>query len=422
MLCFYTFVAINFAGMEFQTHRLKNGIQLIHKQVDSPVAHCGLIMNTGSRDEEESEHGITHLIEHLIFKGTKKRKAYHILSRMDDVGGELNAYTTKEETCIHTSFFNNYYARAFELIRDIAFNSVFPPKEIIKEKEVIIDEINSYKDSPFELIFDDFEELIFDGNPIGRNILGTESSLYKIDVLAIKHFYNNNYPTDQMIVSSIGRYSFNKVKKYFETYFDDLPLRDQKKGRELFSPNNYKATYREVSKETHQAHCIIGMPAYSYNDPRRLTLHLLNNYIGGPGLNSKLNMELREKRGYAYNVESGYNTFCDTGAFSIYFGTDKKDLKKCISLTRKELQKLGELRLGTTQLSKTKKQLIGQIAISAENNENQMLSIGKSLLVYNKVDDLETICKKIDAITSSQILEVAADLFNPDKISTLVYF
>jgi predicted Zn-dependent peptidase len=408
--------------MEFHTHRLENGIQLIHKQVDSPVAHCGLIMNTGSRDEELSEHGITHLIEHLVFKGTNKRKAFHILSRMEDVGGELNAYTTKEETCIHASFFNNYYDRAFEIIRDISFNSVFPQKEIIKEKEVVVDEINSYKDSPFELIFDDFEELIFDGNPLARSILGTEESLNKIEDKDIFAFYQKYYPTNQMIVSSIGKQSFQKVKQSFEKHFSNIPLRNSVKERELFDNSKYTPLYREVNKDTHQLHCIIGMPAYSYNDPRRLTLHLLNNYLGGPGLNSKLTMVLREKRGYAYNVESGYNAFFDTGAFCIYFGTDKKDLKKCVALTRKELQKLREQKLGTTQLSKAKKQLVGQIAISAENNESQMLSIGKSQLVYNKVDDLETICKKIDEITASQIIEVAADLFDPDKLSTLIYY
>jgi predicted Zn-dependent peptidase len=408
--------------MEFQTHTLSNGIRLIHKQVDSPVAHCGLTINTGSRDEEEHEHGIAHLIEHLVFKGTEKRKAYHILSRMDDVGGELNAYTTKEETCIHATFFNNYYARAFEIIRDITFHSVFPEKEIIKEKEVVIDEINSYKDSPFELIFDDFEELIFDGNPIAHSILGSEASLYKINSRNIKEFYSRNYPTTEMVVSSIGSYSFKKVKKYFEIYFSDIPASSAVKIRETYNTSKYKAVYRELSKETYQSHCVVGSPAYSYNDSRRLTLHLLNNYIGGPGLNSILNMVLREKRGYAYNVESGYNAFYDTGVFCIYFGTDKKDLKKCLALTQKELQKLGNQKLGTTQLSRAKKQLTGQIAISAEINENQMLSIGKSLLVYNKVDDLETICKKIDAITSTQLMEVAVDLFNPDKLSTLIYY
>jgi len=407
--------------MEFQTFTLPNGIQLIHKQIDSPVAHCGLIINTGSRDEEEQEHGLAHLIEHLIFKGTKKRKAYHILSRMEDVGGELNAYTTKEETCIHTTFFNNYYARAFELIRDITFNSVFPPKEIVKEKEVVIDEINSYKDSPFELIFDDFEELIFDGNPVARNILGTEASLQNINADSIKTFYQKNYPTTQMVVSSVGKYSFEKVKKYFITYFSDIPCRYPVNSRIIYDPNAYTPLYKQLVKDTHQAHCIVGIPAYSFNDPRRLALHLLNNYLGGPGLNSKLNLVLREKKGYAYNVESNYSSFSDTGVLCIYFGTDTKDLKKCLSITRRELNRFCTKTMGTTQLTRAKKQLTGQIAISAENNENQMLSIGKSQLVYNRVDDLETICRKIDGITAQQILEVANDIFNPEKLSTLIY-
>lgn len=407
--------------MEFQTHRLSNGIRLIHKQTNSPVAHCGLTINTGSRDEAENEHGLTHLIEHLIFKGTKKRKAYHILSRMEDVGGELNAYTAKEETCIHTTFFNNYYARAFELIRDITFNSVFPEKEIIKEKEVVIDEINSYKDSPFELIFDDFEEQVFQGHPIARNILGTEKSLYNIDVKSIREFYNTQYATDKMVISSVGKLSFHKVKKYFEKYFGDIEARINNYSREPFLSSTYKATKIEQEKDTHQTHCLLGAPAYSFNDPKRLPLHLLNNYLGGPGLNSRLNMLLREKRGYAYNVESNYTTYSDTGIVSIYFGTDKKDLNKSISLTKKELLKLCTTQLGTTQLTRAKKQLKGQIAISAENNENQMLSIGKSLLVYNKVDTLETILDKIEAITAEQILEVANEILHPDKLSILTY-
>jgi predicted Zn-dependent peptidase len=407
--------------MEYQIHTLSNGIRLIHKQVQSPVAHCGLIINTGSRDENEQEHGIAHLIEHLIFKGTKKRKTYHILSRMEDIGGELNAYTTKEETCVYTTFFNNYYARAFELIRDIVFNSIFPPKEIVKEKEVIIDEINSYKDSPFEIIFDDFEEIIFKGNPIAGNILGTEESLSQITPVSIRNFYQQHYATTDMVVASVGNYSFQKIKKYFEAYFSDLEEKKAANARVDYNPGHYAPEYRIMERETHQAHCVIGSPAYSFNDDKRLTLHLLNNYLGGPTLNSKLNLVLREKRGYAYNVESNYTSFSDTGVITIYFGTDRKDLKKSLSLTRKELQKLGTTPLGTVQLAKAKKQLIGQAAISAENNESQMLSIGKSLLVYNKVEELETICNKIEAITAQQIMEVASDIFNPDKLSTLIY-
>jgi predicted Zn-dependent peptidase len=408
-------------GMEYQIHELANGIKLIHKQVQSPVAHCGLIINTGSRDEADREHGITHLIEHLIFKGTKKRKTYHILSRMEDVGGELNAYTTKEETCVYTTFFNNYYARAFELIRDIVFNSVFPTKEILKEKEIIIDEINSYKDSPFEQIFDDFEEIVFDGHSIARNILGTEESLSKITSTEILHFYANNYPTDQTVIASVGNFSFRQIKKYFEKYFTDIKNNPIKNSRLKYSPELYIPQFKTIEKETHQAHCIIGAPAYSFNNDRRLILHLLNNYIGGPTLNSKLNLILREKRGYAYNIESNYTSYSDTGIVSIYFGTDRKDIKKSISLTKKELLRISNTPLGTSQLAKAKKQLIGQIAISAENNENQMLSIGKSLLVYNKIDELPEICKKIEAITSKQIMEVANEIFSPDRLSTLLY-
>ncbi|MBN1118509.1 MAG: insulinase family protein [Bacteroidales bacterium] len=407
--------------MEFQTHTLSNGIRLIYKQVQSPVAHCGLIINTGSRDEDEQEHGMAHLIEHLIFKGTKKRKAFHILSRMEDVGGELNAYTTKEETCIHTTFFNNYYARAFELIRDIVFNSIFPPKEILKEKEIIFDEINSYKDSPVELIFDDFEELIFKGNPIARNILGTEESLLKFEPDFIKSFYSNHYSTEEMVVSSVGSQPFSKVKKQFEAYFGDIRLKPLVKSRIPYIKNGFHPEFREIKKDTHQAHCLIGGHAYSHNDHRRLILHLLNNYIGGPGLNSLLNLVLREKKGFAYNVESNYTLYSDVGIISIYFGVDNKDVNKSLSITRKELLKLCNNSLGITQLSRAKNQIKGQIAISADNNENQMLSFGKSLLVYNKVDELDTILKKIDSITASQIMEVAQDVLHPDKLSTLIY-
>jgi len=418
---FILLYAFKLEGMEFQKHTLPNGIRLIHKQVDSPVAHCGLIINTGSRDESDYEHGITHLIEHLFFKGTKKRKAYHILSRMEDVGGELNAYTTKEDTCIYTTFFNNYYVRAFELICDIVFSSSFPEKEIVKEKEVIIDEINSYKDSPLDLIFDDFEELIFEENTIARNILGTEESLRKLNTKLILDYYKNNYATSQMIVSSVGKYSFEKIKGYFERYFSDIAFRDVTNKRIPVKLNQNNPFEKKVVKDTHQVHCIMGGAAYNYNHPERLTLHLLNNLLGGPGLNSKLNMILREKKGYAYNVESNYTAYSDTGIVSIYFGANKSDMNKCIDLIKNELKIMCNKALGTSQLSKAKKQLTGQIAISAENNESQMLSIGKSLLVYDKVDDLETICRKIDSITSSQIREVANEIFSPNNISILTY-
>ncbi len=407
--------------MDCKTAELSNGIRLIHKQVDSPVTHCGIMINTGSRDETDDNHGISHLIEHLIFKGTKKRKAFHILSRMEDVGGELNAFTSKEETCVHTSFFNNYYNRAFEILKDIVFNSTFPEKEIKKEKEVVLDEINSYKDSPFELIFDDFEDLVFKGHPLGNNVLGSEESLESIKRNAILDFYKNNYATTEMVVASVGNLSFQKVKGYFEKHFSDLPKKETHINRTTFSLDNYKAENKHLIKDTHQTHCVLGTPGYSHKDNKRLILHLITNYLGGPSLNTKLNMILREKRGYAYNIEANYTTYSDTGIISIYFGTDEKDLQKSINLTLKELDLLKKTKLGPIQLAKAKKQLTGQIAFSAENNENQMFSLAKSLMVYDKIDDLNTIFKKINNINADQIRDVANEIFNNNLISQLVY-
>lgn len=407
--------------MEIDVFELSNGIRLIHKQVDSPVAHCGLMINTGARDEAVGEYGMSHLIEHLIFKGTKKRKAYHILSRMEDIGGELNAYTSKEETCLHTSFFNNYYGRAFELIRDIAFNSVFPEKEIEKEKEVVLDEINSYKDSPFDLIYDEFEGQVFSNHALGNNVLGSAESLQGIKRNDILSYYKKHYATNEMVVASVGKTDFKTVKKYFEKYFADIEVKASSNNRMQYNSAQYSSSQLVVSKDTHQAHCLIGAPAYSFNNDNKMPLHLLINYLGGPGLNSKLNLSLREKRGYAYNVEANYTLYSDTGLVNIYFGADEKDLNKSIKLIQKELDSLKNKALGPTQLTKAKRQLTGQIAMGAEHNENQMLSMAKSLMVYNKVDPLDVLCAKIDKITSSEILAVANEIFKTDMLSTLIY-
>jgi predicted Zn-dependent peptidase len=297
--------------MEFFTHKLENGIRLIHQSVVSPVAHSGIIINTGSRDEIESQHGMAHFIEHLIFKGTKKRRAHHILSRMEDVGGEINAYTTKEETCIHTIFFKNYYARTFELLADIVFNSTFPEKEIHKEKEVIIDEINSYKDSPYEEIYDNFEELIFNSNPIARNILGTEKSLHTYNRSHLVDFYMNNYPTTEMVVASVSSVPYKKVLECFIKFFTDKPVKIRAVPRLNYDSNLYSAIKQKTEHDTYQAHCLIGNQAYSNHEEKRLALHLINNLLGGTGMNSRLNMTLREKKGLAYNVESNYSTYSD---------------------------------------------------------------------------------------------------------------
>jgi predicted Zn-dependent peptidase len=408
--------------MEIYTHTLNNGIRLIHQSVNSPVAHCGILVNTGSRDELENQHGMAHFIEHVIFKGTRKRKAHHILSRMEDVGGEINAYTTKEETCVHTSFYNNYYSRAFELISDLVFNSVFPEKEINREREVILDEINSYKDSPYEEIYDDFEEQIFSNNPLARNILGNEDALKSYSRSMLLVFFSQNFPTNEMVISSVSGVPFNKVLSCFKKYFSDIPLKARLIPRVLYNPEKYTPLYQKKERSSYQSHCIIGNQAYSVFEEKRLVLHLLNNLLGGPGMNSRLNMTLREKKGLAYNIESNYSTYADAGIINIYFGTDKKNLDKCIDLTMRELKSLREKSLGTVQLLRAKKQLIGQIAIGAEINENQMFSIGRSYLLFNRVDTLEEITEKIESITAEELLEVANEIFDEKKLSQLIYF
>ena len=404
---------------KYEVHTLSNGIRLVHRRVDSKVAHCGLIINTGSRDEMEDEWGIAHFIEHTIFKGTTKRKSFHILSRLENVGGDLNAYTTKEETCVHAAFLSQYYDRTLELISDITFNSVFPYKELEKEKEVVIDEINSYKDSPSELIFDDFEDQIFHGYPIGKNILGSPELVKSFDKEKILKFMDRAYNTDEMVISSVGNISFKKLVRIVEKYFAPIPANPRKFEREV--PVNNKIEHNVVDRGTYQSHCIMGSTAYTSCDEKRIPLGLLTNILGGPGLNSRLNLNLREKHGLAYNVEANFSPYTDTGVFNIYFGCDSSDLKKCLSICKKEMLKLRDKKLGILQFRTAKQQLLGQLALSSENNENLMLSIGKSMLLYNRVDTLDKIYHKIEAITADQLLEVANEIFNQDNMSTLIY-
>ncbi|MCD4768918.1 MAG: insulinase family protein [Bacteroidales bacterium] len=405
--------------MELLEHRLDNGIRLVHKQMPNIISYSGLIINSGSRDELDKEHGVAHFIEHMLFKGTTKRKPFHILSRLEDRGGELNAYTTKEETTIYASFLKEDYNIAFDLISDIAFNSTFPAKEIKKEKEVINEEINSYKDSPSELIFDDFEELIFPGEPIGRNILGTQESVNRITKSAITEFIARNFNTYEMVVSSVGNISGKRIIALFEKYFSQIPANRGEQNR--LKQKKYKPDYRIIKKDTWQNHCIIGNIAYDLRDRKRIAMHLLNNILGGQGLNSRLNLSLREKNGFAYNVESNYHPYYDTGIFQIYFGTESENVEKSINITRKELKKLREVQLGNIQLHRAKKQIKGIIARSFENHESYMLSMGKSLLVYNKVDSVQVINNKIDSITAGELLEIANEVFCEKELSTLIY-
>ncbi len=398
---------------------LKNGIRIIHKQTNDEVAHCGIIINTGSRDESESEQGIAHLIEHVLFKGTKKRKAFHILNRIDSVGGELNAYTTKEETCIYASFLSSYFERALELIADITFHSTFPEKEINKEKAVIEDEINSYLDNPSEQIFDDFDEQIFSNHPLGKNILGTPASLKKIKRKDILNFVQRTYSGNQIVFSSIGNIEESKLKKLVEKHLSEIKLNSSHQKRKAFK--NYKAKSIEAQKETNQSHCIIGNLAYGVNHKERTTLVLLNNLLGGPSMNSRLNLAIREKYGFTYNLESNYAIFTDTGLFSVYMGTDTKYIERCVQLVHKELELLKNKKMGTQQLQSAKVQLIGNIALAQESKVNLMLSLGKSILLFNKVDKLSDIYKKIESITPEKIVETANLVFETKQLSRLTY-
>ena len=405
--------------MDILSHTLHNGIRLVHAPVSGMVAHCGLLINAGSRDELQGEHGIAHFIEHMLFKGTRKRKSYHILSRLEDVGGELNAYTTKEDTAIYASFLRDDFERATELIADITFNSIYPEKEIKKEKDVVIEEINSYLDTPAELIFDEFEEQIFDGLPLGRSILGKPDTVKSFSRKKVIDFIARNYCPERIVFCSVGNIPGEKILKAFKQHFGKI--KPGKKENQNSPVWNYNPSNITRQKDTYQNHCIIGNQAFSIRDDKRLGMFLLNNILGGQGLNSRLNLALREKNGLAYSVESNYTPYSDSGSLSIYFGTDKQYLEKSISIVTKELNKLCSEKLGIIQLSKAKRQIKGYLARGYENHENLMLSLGKSLLTFDKIETISETYSKIDAITSSQLLGIANEVFDRDRLSTLIY-
>lgn len=405
--------------MQYHTHKLSNGLRIIHLPDESEVAHCGLMINAGSRDELEGEQGIAHFVEHLFFKGTKKRKAFHILSRVDDAGGEINAYTTKEDTCIHTSFLKNDYERSLELMADITFNSVFPGNEIKREKNVIIDEINFYKDNPSESIYDDFEELVFANQPLGKNILGTPELLNRFRAEDFRRFVDRNYHPSEMVITSVGNISFTKLVKLVEKHFGAIPDDSATGHREPF--RGYTPKKRVIKNNTNQAHCITGNVTYGMHHPKKLVMALLENIIAGPGLTSRLNMLLREKLGYVYNIESSYTPFSDVGLFTVYFGTEKSRVDKTMYHINKEFERLRTTNLGKIQLNKAKRQLFGQIAIGSENPVSRMLSHGKSYLMLNRVNSLEEMKSKINRITAEDLRETANEVLYPDRLTTLIY-
>ena len=398
--------------------QLSNGIRVVYLHAAAQVAHMGVTILGGSRFENPEEEGLAHFLEHCIFKGTNKRKAFHVLSRLDSVGGELNAYTSKEEICIYASFTKNHIKRASELLADITLNSSFPVKEINKEKEIILDEINSYLDSPSEKIFDDFEANLFKGHALGNNILGTQESVKSFTRKNLLNYVSRFFTSDKMVISFVGDVSRKQLEKILEADF----IACQPKTIETPSNDYYGNTkFKIKTKESNfQVHSLIGGLAPSYIDDSRRSMTLLTNILGGPALNSRLNLSIREKYGYSYNIEASYSTFMDTGYWSVYFGTDKKYLKKSIELVYKELKLLREKKLGTLQLNASKEQLKGHLALGLDSNSGLMLGLGKSLLLFNQIDTIQEIYESIDKLTSIELLEVANQYFTEDNISELI--
>ncbi|GHV21820.1 peptidase M16 [Clostridia bacterium] len=418
-----------FKNTSLQTYSsfvLSNGLRIIYLPSVSPVSYCGFAVNAGTRDETPEQFGLAHFVEHVLFKGTKKRKAWHILNRMENVGGELNAYTTKEETFLYSICLAHDTERAMELLSDLVFHSQFPEAEIEKEREVVLDEIQSYEDNPSELIFDEFENLLFKGNEIGHSILGEEATLNTFTSASCRAFTQNFYYPENMIFFFSGKTPFAKILRLANKYFTEPgrggvcpPNNNPPKCRK--SPGKFLPVQEKINKELHQSHVMIGSRGYSLHDKNRIGLYLLNNLLGGPGMNSRLNVSLREKQGLVYTVESGLTSYSDTGVFNIYFGCDHESVDKCLRLTYKELKKLRAGQLSSSQLSAAVKQLKGQLGVSSDHKENVALGMGKSFLHYNQYDSLPQLYAKIDAVTGNQLLEIANEVFDEKNLFRLIY-
>ena len=447
--------------MKYNTYTLDNGLRIIHLPSDSKVVYCGYQINAGTRNEEPGEEGLAHFCEHVTFKGTERRKAWHILNCLESVGGDLNAYTNKEGTVYYSAILKEHIARAVDLLSDIVFHSVYPQTEIDKEVEVICDEIESYNDSPAELIYDEFENILFKGSPLGHNILGTAEQVRAFKTEDALRFTRKLYRPDNAIFFAYGDIDFKKLVKLIQKALGECP-----KGRELACSADCKSaetpTEERIAEETptgetpteemeagdanhkvqsskfnvqskvagqtivmqkntHQAHVMIGTQAYDVNDDRRMPLYLLNNMLGGPGMNAKLNLALREHNGLVYTVESTMVAYGDTGVWSIYFGCDEHDVKRCLRLVRKELDKFMQKPLSDAQLKAAKKQIKGQIGVACDNRENFALDFGKSFLHYGWEKNVDRLYEQVDEITAAQIQAVAQELFDKDRLTTLIF-
>ena len=403
----------------FQYHTFPNGLRLIHKTQANNIAHLALMINAGARDESENQHGLAHMIEHMLFKGTIKRKAYHIISRLENVGCDLNAFTTKEETCLHATFLPTYYDRTAELFADVCFHSVFPAHELAKEKEVILDEIHAYRDNPSEEIVDEFENQLFKNHQLGHHILGSNESVQLIQRENLLQFVSMFYQPEQMVISSVGRIKFDKLIKLIGKHFGEISSVPRASNRNQVV--HYQPSTILLKKENYLSHAFTGNLAYAFSDARKISMVMLNNILGGPGLNSRLNLNIREKYGIAYSIDSQYTAYSDTGWFGVYIGTDDESLEKALKLVNKELSALRNNTMGTLQLARAKQQLIVQLAISNESGLHEALGMARSLLVQEQVETTEQINAQIIDISARQLQEIANEVFDPSQLSTLIF-
>jgi predicted Zn-dependent peptidase len=404
---------------EPRVFELANGLRVSYLHSATIVSHLGVSILAGSRYELEGEEGLAHFLEHCIFKGTKKRRAFHVLSRLDSVGAELNAYTTKEEICIYSSFSQEHLHRAVELLADITFESTFPEKEIEKEKEIILDEINSYMDSPGDKIFDDFEAFLFPMHSLGNNILGTKESVQSFSRQDLLRYVERFFHPRNMVISYVGNSSEKKVLNYIEKYFGKYGSNAPITIPHPFS--NYRSYKKVVYEANYQVHMMVGGIAPGLNDPKRRIMTLLINLLGGPALNSRLVLSVREKYGYSYNIEANYTPYQEIGYWNIYASTDQRFSKKTLKLIYKELAKLRDIQLTAHQLKQAKTQLKGHIALGMESNSGLMLNFGKSLLIFNQIDTITQIHDAIDAITSEEVQLMAQEYFDPKNMSEFIF-
>lgn len=405
--------------MQYNTATLNNGLRIIHLPNTSKIAYCGYQIKAGTRNEKPGDEGLAHFCEHVTFKGTQTHTSTAIINKLESVGGDLNAFTNKEDTVFYSAIPVEHFAKAVDVLSDIVFYSIFPQAEIDKEVEVICDEIESYNDSPAELIYDEFENLVFKGHPLGHNILGSADRVRGFATADAMRFTQQYYRPDNAIFFVYGNIDFKRLVKTLEKL---TPKQQQESlvDEALVVANGKLPELTILNHDTHQAHVMIGNRAYSATHPLRIPLYLLNNMLGGPGMNARLNVILRERRGLVYSVESSMVCYGDTGLWSVYFGCDPHDVNRCVRLVKGEFKRLMEKPLPEKTLAAAKRQIKGQLAVACDNNENFAIDFGKSFLHFGDEKDIEKLYQKIDAVTVEQIQQVAKEIFDKDSLATLV--